>query len=148
MMRGSLTRRYTRIHRALLLAAHHGRVRPSAARVLLAIADRGGQTVGHADLAADLETDGGHVRTSLAALYARGLATGGHPAPDVPAGECGCGCGKRPELAVKTDRVKGWVKGQPKPFLPGHYDARNTVVLTNTGLELAEEIREAAGVRS
>jgi hypothetical protein len=44
--------------------------------------------------------------------------------------------------------VKGWVKGQPKPFLPGHYDARNTIVLTNTGRELAEEIRRAAGAKT
>lgn len=36
-------------------------------------------------------------------------------------GECFCGCGGRTALAKKNSAGCGWVKGQPKRFLPSHY---------------------------
>lgn len=35
-------------------------------------------------------------------------------------GLCGCGCGGRTKIALKTDPRRGWVKGQPIPYLRGH----------------------------
>lgn len=34
---------------------------------------------------------------------------------------CACGCGRRTMVAQVTDRGKGWVKGEGKRFLKGHY---------------------------
>ena len=42
------------------------------------------------------------------------------PAPN-PSGLCQCGCGSRTRLADQTHFGKGWVKGEPVRFLPGHY---------------------------
>jgi len=35
-------------------------------------------------------------------------------------GLCECGCGQATTVATKTDRARGWVKGQPKRFIRGH----------------------------
>lgn len=40
-------------------------------------------------------------------------------------GICGCGCGKRTEVASETRPRKGWVRGQPKPFLTHHSKYRH-----------------------
>ena len=39
----------------------------------------------------------------------------------VGSGRCGCGCGGLTAIASRTDTRKGWVKGQSKRFLVGHY---------------------------
>lgn len=72
---GSLTWVYTRTHAAFKDAGAWAGIRPFAARIVLAIADRGGSTTPE-QLAEDLATDGSAVRRCLAVLYARGLATG------------------------------------------------------------------------
>lgn len=33
---------------------------------------------------------------------------------------CACGCGKFTNIAIQTDMVKGWVKGQPQKYYFGH----------------------------
>src|SRR5262249_5815458 len=33
---------------------------------------------------------------------------------------CGCGCGRKTELATETRPLRGWINGKPKPFLPHH----------------------------
>lgn len=33
---------------------------------------------------------------------------------------CACGCGSRTKLAPRTHTSRGWVKGQPQPYLRGH----------------------------
>jgi hypothetical protein len=33
---------------------------------------------------------------------------------------CWCGCGSRTSIARKTNRSKGWIKGQPKRFILDH----------------------------
>jgi hypothetical protein len=35
-------------------------------------------------------------------------------------GLCQCGCGKATRIAPQNHTARGWVKGQPVPFLPGH----------------------------
>lgn len=40
--------------------------------------------------------------------------------PDVPHGYCQCGCGAKTAVARRTQRSKGWVKGEPLKRLPGH----------------------------
>ena len=35
-------------------------------------------------------------------------------------GICGCGCGRKTEIANRTDHRQGIVRGEPKPFLPHH----------------------------
>lgn len=35
--------------------------------------------------------------------------------------KCRCGCGRATLPASRTDRRKGWVKGQPTRFLKGHW---------------------------
>ncbi len=42
-------------------------------------------------------------------------------------GLCECGCGKRTRIAAKTDRSKGWYKGQHLRFIHGHSGAANPV---------------------
>lgn len=41
-------------------------------------------------------------------------------APVIPNGLCQCGCGKTTKVATQTRANRGWVKGQPKRFLPSH----------------------------
>lgn len=36
-------------------------------------------------------------------------------------GLCECGCGGTTRIAARTDRRKGWVKGQPLRYLPQHH---------------------------
>lgn len=43
-----------------------------------------------------------------------------HTTNDIPYGYCHCGCGEKTKIAKNTDRARGYVKGQPRPFLPGH----------------------------
>jgi hypothetical protein len=38
---------------------------------------------------------------------------------------CGCGCERETELATETRPRRGWVRGQPKPFLPHHSKFRH-----------------------
>jgi hypothetical protein len=38
----------------------------------------------------------------------------------VPIGFCQCGCGEETAPATHTEPRKGWVKGEPLRFLPGH----------------------------
>ena len=40
-------------------------------------------------------------------------------------GICGCGCGRKTKLATETRPRRGWVNGEPKPFLPHHSKFRN-----------------------
>jgi hypothetical protein len=40
-------------------------------------------------------------------------------------GICGCGCGRKTELATETRPRRGWINGQPKPFLSHHSKFRN-----------------------
>lgn len=54
-------------------------------------------------------------------------------------GLCHCGCGKKAPVATKTNRKRGWEKGEPLRFLPGHSGRLRPsgvvhfVVDTNTG---------------
>jgi hypothetical protein len=36
-------------------------------------------------------------------------------------GLCQCGCGHPTSIAPKTIRARGWIKGQPVRFVPGHH---------------------------
>jgi hypothetical protein len=40
-------------------------------------------------------------------------------------GECGCGCGGRTKIAPRTYTSRGWVKGEPQPYLRGHAAWKN-----------------------
>lgn len=40
--------------------------------------------------------------------------------PDIPYGSCWCGCGLETAAAPRTDRKKGWIRGQPVRFVAGH----------------------------
>lgn len=40
-----------------------------------------------------------------------------------PSGLCKCGCGMTTMIATNSDTKRGWVKGQPKDYLHGHYGA-------------------------
>jgi hypothetical protein len=40
--------------------------------------------------------------------------------PRIPYGTCCCGCGRRTDLAPRTQSERNWAKGEPKPFLHGH----------------------------
>ncbi len=44
------------------------------------------------------------------------------PTPqEIPYGYCHCGCGQKSPIAARTDNKKGWVKGEPKRFISGHF---------------------------
>lgn len=40
--------------------------------------------------------------------------------PEIPFGYCHCGCGQKTSLATKTDKRRGYVKGQPLSFISRH----------------------------
>src|SRR5258708_18680542 len=51
---------------------------------------------------------------------------------EVPFGTCWCGCGLSTKLAQKTERSRGWVKGEPIHFISGH---NNRVRPPSTGVK-------------
>ena len=40
---------------------------------------------------------------------------------------CLCGCGEVPPTYPKTDRSRGWVRGEPRPFVPYHHHRQSPV---------------------
>lgn len=42
----------------------------------------------------------------------------------IPAGLCRCGCGRETPLAPSNNRWKGWVRGEPRPFVKGHHSSK------------------------
>lgn len=40
---------------------------------------------------------------------------------DAPYGYCRCGCGQKTVVNGWTDRSKGWVKGEPRRWIKGHF---------------------------
>lgn len=48
----------------------------------------------------------------------------------IPYGYCQCGCGQKVGTAPHNNISKGWVKGQPKTFLPYHKPPRNPIPYT------------------
>ncbi len=47
-------------------------------------------------------------------------------------GLCHCGCEKQAPIADRTDATKGWVKGQPKLFIPKHGIRRSEILSGGT----------------
>lgn len=39
---------------------------------------------------------------------------------DIPYGYCQCGCGQKTSIAPHNRAARGWIKGEPLRFLPGH----------------------------
>lgn len=72
--RVTATLRYTRTHRALLDAAREHGINPTAARLLLAVADRDGRAL-RGQLAEDLGMPRAHATRTLRRLYRASLAT-------------------------------------------------------------------------
>jgi hypothetical protein len=61
------------------------------------------------------------IRGHFAKLRAAQRAAQAGAAPvQPPTGICGCGCGEPTLLAKETNRARGEVKGQPRPFISGH----------------------------
>lgn len=52
------------------------------------------------------------------------------PKPNL-SGFCWCGCGQKTEPAQHTDPRIGWVKGEPKRYLPGHLNASRAAWATD-----------------
>lgn len=46
---------------------------------------------------------------------------------NIPYGYCHCGCGQKTRIAERTDRTNGWVKGEPKRFINGHYKPKSVI---------------------
>lgn len=40
--------------------------------------------------------------------------------PEICRGYCLCGCGQKTQIAKRTDKSKGWIKGQPLDYVKGH----------------------------
>jgi hypothetical protein len=40
---------------------------------------------------------------------------------DIPHGFCHCGCGQKTKIASSTDPRFGWIKGQPRNYIKGHF---------------------------
>jgi hypothetical protein len=47
-----------------------------------------------------------------------------HPSQEIPVGYCRCGCGQKTELAIKTQKRNGHIKGQPLRYIHGHNSYR------------------------
>lgn len=39
---------------------------------------------------------------------------------NMESGECRCGCGRTTSIATRSRHTRGWVKGQPVPYIQGH----------------------------
>lgn len=39
---------------------------------------------------------------------------------EIPYGYCQCGCGQQTSIAQRNRYDRGWIKGEPVPFAPGH----------------------------
>lgn len=50
--------------------------------------------------------------------------------PDIPYGECWCGCGKQTRISPFTKKNEGYVQGEPRCYIVGHYaeQARKAVM--------------------
>jgi hypothetical protein len=56
-------------------------------------------------------------------------------------GLCHCGCGELAPIAKRTQAQQGWVRGEPKRFIQGHFQAQHKKGhLSRTGVPI-EEIR-------
>lgn len=55
----------------------------------------------------------------------------------IPAGLCRCGCGGKTPVSDRTEKVRGYVKGEPRKFINGHQARRyrNEYTVTNCGYE-------------
>lgn len=40
---------------------------------------------------------------------------------EIPCGYCHCGCGQKTNIATKTARYRGHIKGEPLPYILGHH---------------------------
>lgn len=40
--------------------------------------------------------------------------------PEICRGYCQCCCGQKTQIATRTDKAKGWIKGQPLNYVKGH----------------------------
>lgn len=38
----------------------------------------------------------------------------------VPYGLCHCGCGEKTKIALKSNTRDGYIKGEPRKWIPGH----------------------------
>lgn len=56
----------------------------------------------------------------------------------IPFGHCHCGCGQRTKLATKGSTARGWVKGEPLPYLKGHRRPKSTQERLLAGREVTE----------
>lgn len=46
--------------------------------------------------------------------------TTSEPTQEIPYGYCHCGCGGKTKIAAKTDRDRGWIKGEPIFYIHRH----------------------------
>lgn len=60
---------------------------------------------------------------------------------------CACGCGAIPPLANKTVRKLGWIKGKPRPLVPGHRRSRNQPLSQVGDKELFEYALQASSLK-
>lgn len=44
---------------------------------------------------------------------------------EIPKGLCQCGCGQKTKIADQSRTARGWIKGQPKQFIAGHFRLPN-----------------------
>jgi len=47
------------------------------------------------------------------------------PTNEIPYGYCRCGCGQKTKIAERTSTRKGWIKGEPQPFVRNHKGTRS-----------------------
>lgn len=45
---------------------------------------------------------------------------------NAPYGYCQCGCGEMTKIAERTRRNRGWLKGEPKPYISGAHAGRKS----------------------
>ncbi len=53
-----------------------------------------------------------------------------HTTNVIPYGYCHCGCGQKTNLAPRTQRAKGWIKGEPLKWIHGHNAKNKPMVIT------------------
>lgn len=44
------------------------------------------------------------------------------PSSEIPYGYCHCGCGQKTEISKYTNKKTGWVKGEPRRYILGHFN--------------------------
>lgn len=64
----------------------------------------------------------------------------------IPTGLCQCGCGEKTKNAEQTRAARGWIKGQPKRYVVGHFNQlrrQQSIERSQSGVKVCSQCGES-----